>query len=205
MFDKIVIPRQFHHQHKWDKLLSKCPHPGVGFYIIGNKKALSARMRTDWEKVDLLPPVGRMAVDVMKVEISSADRAFMLMFVKACAVFASLHGLYLLNEVYLAASHQKADGKINTTWQLPFVLFLFCCIATTVWILESENGEGDGAPRAACPDFSTRGAETGNQGVQPGAVHGISQREKHVRGDSAQVDFAQAGKSRLEVQVILNF
>jgi hypothetical protein len=153
-------------------------------------------MRTDREKLDLLPPVGRVGVNVVEVEISPASRAFMSMFVKACAVFASLHGLYVLNEVHLTTAHQKAHGKMDaTSWQLPFVVFLFCCIVVTVWILESENGKGNGASTAARPYFGSSGAEAGNQSLQSGTVHGITHKGKRVCGEM-QVNFAKAGKSR---------
>ncbi|AGT76230.1 putative L1 13.6 kDa protein, partial [Human mastadenovirus B] len=64
-------------------------------------------MRANREELDLLPPVGGMAVDVMEVELPATRRAFMLVLVQTAAVIAAIHGMHLMNELYLTSFDEK--------------------------------------------------------------------------------------------------
>ncbi|AGT77990.1 hypothetical protein H648_40385gpHYPp4 [Human mastadenovirus D] len=153
-------------------------------------------MRADGEELDFLPPVGRVAVDVMKVEIPPANRALVLMLVKASAVLAALHGLYLIHEIHSASLEEELQE-----WRPWLVVFMFACVGLTLGLL--EDGEADEPAREPGPDLGAAGAQSEDEGAQLGAVHGVA--EIQVRGQGSEVDLVEAGEGVLEMQMVLDF
>ncbi|AFQ34458.2 L1 13.6 kDa protein [Human mastadenovirus B] len=124
-------------------------------------------MRADREKLDFLPPVGGLAVDVMEVEVSAARRAFVFVLVQTAAVVAALHGLYLVNELYLASLDEKFQWEAEA-WRLYLVLFYIRCIGLFIFCF--NGGHADEPPREASPDLGAGGAELKDESAQAGAV-----------------------------------
>nr|UOQ22409.1 L1 13.6 kDa protein [Human mastadenovirus C] len=149
-------------------------------------------MRADREELDLPPPVGGVAVDVVKVEVPATGRTLVLAFVKTCAVLAAVHGLYILHEVDLTTPHKEAEWEFEPlAWRVWLVVFYFGCLSLTVWLLEgSYGGSYHHAARAQSPDVRARRSELDDNIAQMGAVHGLELPRRQVRRELLQVYLA---------------
>ncbi|ABH01043.1 agnoprotein [simian adenovirus 7] len=147
-----------------------------------------------------------MGVNVVEVEVPPAHRAFVLMFVKATAVVAALHALYLLNEMRFSPAHQKPEGEVETGgwWgDIPFALAVGVCVC--VLLLWVDDGGDDDAPGAASPDLRHGGVQALQEGTQLPAVQGVEGSRAEVGGKRLQVHFQKTGKSVSQVQMVLDF
>lgn len=185
-------------------MLTKGSHPRVGLNVVGDEEAFNAGMRADRKEIDLLPPAGGLGVDIMKVEVSPADRAFVLIFVKAGAILAALHVLHLLNEVYLAPSHEKSEREIKRLLSaLPFSLVvLFCTCTLLLW---EDDGGSDDAPRGAGPNLDAGRLKPESERADLGAVQGVQEGFAEAGGQRTKVNLQKAGKGGRQALMKLNF
>ncbi|QOV03186.1 I-leader protein [Human mastadenovirus F] len=161
-------------------------------------------MRADRKEIDFLPPAGGVGVDMMKVEVSPADRAFVLIFVKAGAILAALHALHLLNEVYLSPTYEKSEREVEKILSvLPFTLVaLFCTCTLLLWV---DDGGNDNAPRATGPDLNAGHLQLESKSADLGTVQGVQEGLVQISGHRSKVDLQETGKGRCQAAMKLDF
>ncbi|QTV99712.1 15.3 kDa agnoprotein [Human adenovirus 7] len=158
-------------------------------------------MRANREELDLLPPVGGMAVDVMEVELPATRRAFMLVLVQTAAVIAAIHGMHLMNELYLTSFDEKFQWKIEA-WRLYLALYYVVCIGMTIFCL--DGGHADEPSREASPDLGAAGAELEDESAQAGAVQGPETLRSQVSRQCQEIDLHDLFQGVREVQMVLD-
>ncbi|AAS16275.2 DNA-binding protein [Human mastadenovirus E] len=159
-------------------------------------------MRADGEELDLLPPVGGMAVDVMEVEMPTARRTFVLVFIQAATVLATLHGMHVLHELYLGSFDEEFQWEVES-WRLHLVLYYVVVVGLALFCL--DGGHADEPAREAGPDLGANGSESEDEGAQAGAVQGPETLRSQVSGQRRRaVDLQEFFKGAREVQMVLD-
>ncbi|AGT51258.1 DNA-binding protein [Human adenovirus 4] len=159
-------------------------------------------MRADGEELDLLPPVGGMAVDVMKVEMPTARRTFVLVFIQAATVLATLHGMHVLHKLYLGSFDEEFQWEVEL-WCLHLVLYYVVVVGLALFCL--DGGHAYKPAREAGPDLGADGSKSKDEGAQAGAVQGPKTLRSQVSGQRRRaVNLHKFFQGAREVQMVLD-